>query len=255
MVLTRIRLCRLLPLLVLLCGCETGQALRPQSGDDPAADPAIRARFEAWSDATPIYRIGEGDKLRVQFPLTPEMDDGEVVVRPDGMITLRTGDEVKVADLTPAEACAAVARSTGSHLRDPKVVVSVQDPISARIYIGGEVKTPGVQHMTGSMTIVGALQLASGPIETARLDEVILIRRAPDGRAMLRLVDLRGLLEGKEIADPRVFAGDILYVPRSRIAELDLWIDQFINRVVPFQRSFSYSVGASTYPSNNGTAF
>ena len=109
--------------------------------------------------------------------------------------------------------------------------------------------------MTGSMTVIGALQLASGAIETARLDEVILIRRAPDGRAMLRLVDLRGLLEGKEVADPRVFAGDILYVPRSRIAELDLWIDQFINRVVPFQRSFSYSVGSSTAPSGNGAAF
>ena len=255
MVLTRARLSRLLPLLALLYACTTGQALRPESGDNPAADPAIRARFEAWSDATPIYHIGEGDKLRIQFPLTPEMDDDDVVVRPDGMITLRTGDEVKVADLAPAEACAAVARSTGVHLRDPKVVVSVQDPISARIYVGGEVRTPGVQHMTGPATVIGALQLASGAIETARLDEVILIRRAPDGRAMLRLVDVRGLLEGKDVADPRVFAGDILYVPRSRIAELDLWIDQFINRVVPFQRSFSYSVGSSTTPSGNGSAF
>ena len=97
MVLTRARLSRLLPLLALLYACTTGQALRPESGDNPAADPAIRARFEAWSDATPIYHIGEGDKLRIQFPLTPEMDDDDVVVRPDGMITLRTGDEVEVS--------------------------------------------------------------------------------------------------------------------------------------------------------------
>jgi hypothetical protein len=59
---------------------------------------------------------------------------------------------------------------------------------------------------------------------------------------MLRLVDARGFLEGRAVDNPRVFPGDILYVPRTHIAELDLWIDQFINRVVPFQRTFDYTL-------------
>ncbi len=238
---------------LLLAACGTGQALRPVSGEDPGADARIKARFAAWSDETPAYRVGEGDKLRILFPLTPEMND-DVVVRPDGMVTLRLGGEVMVADLTPAAASEAVARSAAGRLRDPQVVVSVQDPVSACIYVGGEVRSPGVWRMNGPMSTIAALQLASGVIETARLDKVILIRRAPDGRPMLRLVDLRALLEGKDVTDPRIFPGDILYVPRSRIAEVDLWVNQFIERVVPFQRTFNYTLGHST-TSGTGGAF
>ena len=49
-----------------------------------------------------------------------------------------------------------------------------------------------------------------------------------------------------------LMTGDIIYVPRSSIAEVNLWIDQFINKVVPFQRSFSYTLGS--YTTNTGTS-
>jgi hypothetical protein len=34
-----------------------------------------------------------------------------------------------------------------------------------------------------------------------------------------------------------------VFVPKTTIAEVDQWVDQFITRVVPFQRSFNYTVG------------
>jgi hypothetical protein len=36
---------------------------------------------------------------------------------------------------------------------------------------------------------------------------------------------------------------DIVFVPRSSIAEADLWIDQHVNRLLPFTRSLNYNIG------------
>jgi len=237
-------------LLMVLAACGTGQELNPRPTPEPAvgSDPAM-ARFAPWSSAAPGYRIGEGDKLRIQFPRTPEMDQ-DVLVRPDGVVTLKAAGDVEIADLQPAEASRLIAEKATKKLRDPDVMIEVLDPVSARIYIGGEVKAPGAYRVGGPMTTIAALQLAAGASDTGRIDSVVLIRRAPDGRPMLRLVDVRGLLEGRSVEDPRIISGDILFVPRTRIAEVGLWVEQFINRVVPFQRSFSYTLGRTSNTTN-----
>jgi protein involved in polysaccharide export with SLBB domain len=72
---------------------------------------------------------------------------------------------------------------------------------------------------------------------------VVLIRRNPANRPMLRTVNLRGFLEGgADTGDVPLVPGDIVYVPRNKISEVDLWIDQFINRFVPFSKSFNYTI-------------
>lgn len=233
---------------VALAACSgTGQSFTPKvTPTDPrTADPALATRFAPWSESMPGYRIGEGDKLKVSFTRTPDMTQ-EVLVRPDGVVTLRATGDVPVADLTPTDASKLLAQKAQARLRDPEIVVEVVDPASAKIYVGGEVKAPGAYRIAGPVGSVAALQLASGAIDTARIDEVVLIRRGPDGRPMLRLVDVHALIEGRPVDDPRIVPGDILFVPKTRIAELGLWVEQFINRVVPFQRSFSYTRGQTT---------
>ena len=42
--------------------------------------------------------------------------------------------------------------------------------------------------------------------------------------------------------DVPIYPGDILFVPRTTIAEINLWIELFIERVLPFERSFQYSL-------------
>jgi protein involved in polysaccharide export with SLBB domain len=248
MVLMRVsRLLALSMLVGLMAGC-TGQELYPVETAppaDPLADPALAARFEPWSDTVPTYRIGEGDKLRISFLRTPEMDQ-DTLVRPDGIVTLRSAGEVEVAGLKPLDAAAVVAEKAKRRLRDPEVSIEVLNPVSSRVFIGGEVKTPGVYQITGPMDPIAALQLAGGAAETGRINQVILIRRGPDDRPMLRLVDVRSLIEGRPVADPRIVQGDIIYVPRTRVAEVGLWVDQYITKIVPFQRSFSYSISSGS---------
>lgn len=224
--------------LPLLAGC-TGQGITPR----PTA--ALEG-FAEWSDALPPYRLGPGDRVRVVYLLTPEMDE-EVAVRPDGALSIRTAGTVAALDRTPEEVADTIALQASRLLREPMVTVQVVEPASARVFVGGEVRQPSAYTISGTMDALQAVIEAGGFTREARLDQVVLIRRGPGDRPMLRTLDLRRYVEtGGFASTVALVPGDIVYVPKSRIAEVNLWIEQFIEKVVPFQRTFSYSVNRGT---------
>ncbi|WP_157089312.1 polysaccharide biosynthesis/export family protein [Oceanibaculum pacificum] len=233
-----IRTLAALLLTVALAACSTEQSLTvAKESDKPEG-------FAAWTDAVPAYRIGPGDKLQVRYLFTPELDE-EVLVAPDGRISLRVADAVLADGKTLPELNAGIQQAAAKWLRTPVVNASLIQATSARIYVGGQVTTPGVYRIDGRIGLMEGVLLAGGFRDTARTSEVVLIRRDPTGRPMLRTVNARQFLETAAPGDSvPLFSGDIIYVPRTTISEINLWIDQFINQVLPFQRSanFSYSI-------------
>ena len=233
-----------LSLLVALAACSTDQSLTL------AKEKADAQGFAAWSDAVPDYRIGPGDKLQVRYLFTPELDE-EVLVAPDGQISLRTSDAVLAAGKTLPELNIGIQQAAQKWLREPVVNATITQAASSRIYVGGQVGTPGVYRIDGRIGLLEGVLLAGGFRDTARLSEVVLIRRDPTGRPMMRTVNARQFIETATMADSvPLFSGDIIYVPRSSISEINLWIDQFITKVLPFDRSanFTYSLYRNQTP-------
>jgi protein involved in polysaccharide export with SLBB domain len=228
-----------LTLLVTLAGC-TGQGVSP-----PDTEQLIKSdKFEAWTDAIPAYRINEGDKLHIAYPLTPELDE-DVLIRPDGATTLKVCGEIDLATLTIKDASAAIAKAATKRLKNPQVLISLLEAPGAQIYVGGEVKKPGAYPMAGQINAFGAIQLAGGSTDIAMLDHIILIRRAPDDRPMMTQVNLRAMLEGRDTRQFRMYQGDMLFIPKTTAGTLDLWVDQWINKSLPFARNVGYSFGQS----------
>lgn len=122
------------------------------------------------------------------------------------------------------------------------MTVGVEEAAGSVILVGGMVRNPGQHPLPARRGVLEAVVRAGGFEPEARLSEVVLIRRGAQDRPMMRTVDLQGFISGRVADDVPVFPGDIVFVPRSRIAEVNLWIDQYINRLVPFSRSFSYSI-------------
>ncbi|MBS9475703.1 polysaccharide biosynthesis/export family protein [Ancylobacter radicis] len=245
---------------LLLAGCTTtsrdttGSVGQPQSpGDAFTTGQELRftevnpTGFRPWSSQMPAYRIGPGDKLKIKYFLTREMDE-ELTVSPDGTVAPRAVGQLKVEGLTLAGAQEVVRRASKAELADQKVVIALEDPVSAKVYIGGMVERPGPYNL--SEMRAGTLQsilTAGGFTEDARTVQVAIIRRGPDNMPMLRLVNVKDIIQtGFTLDDVQLVAGDIIYVPRSSVSELNVWIDQFINKVVPFQRSFNYTLGSQS---------
>jgi len=226
-------------LLSVTAGCSdsvlsTTQAIQPVE--------VMPERFAAWSDAIPPYEFSTGDKIRVQFLLTPEMGE-DAVVGPDGTIGLRAAGQIMAAGRTAVQLQDDIATASSKTLNQPMVTVSLVETPGAPVFVGGAVSRPGAYYINGRHGSLEAVQLAGGFTTEARMNEVVLIRRNAQDRPMLRTVDLRSLLDGgMNHPDVPLAPGDVVFVPRNRISEVDKWINQYINLFLPFGRSFSYTI-------------
>jgi protein involved in polysaccharide export with SLBB domain len=181
----------------------------------------------------PDYRLQVGDEVEVRFYRTPEMNT-TVKVRSDGRISLELLDDVEAAGLRPAELDRLLTERYGKELLDPKITVVVKQFGGQRIYVGGEVGRPGALALSGAMTALQAIDEAGGFKETAALDDVVLIRRDEAGKAIGSVLDLARATQGRSFeGDVPLRAYDVLFVPRTPIADLDLFVDQYIRQLIP----------------------
>lgn len=219
-----------------LAGCSTTQAIRAVENH--------RLAFSPWTDVPPLYRLGPGDRMRIDFLLTPELTE-ETTVGPDGYIALRAFGRLPAQNLSPEQLQGEIVQAASVYLRQPIVEVSLLDAKSARVMVGGQVQKPGVYALPPRATPLEAVLLAGGFLPEARMDQVVLLRASPTGGpAMLRTVDLRRYVSTGDPRDRVALASeDVVFVPRSHIAELDLWVDENINKLLPFNRDLAFTIG------------
>jgi protein involved in polysaccharide export with SLBB domain len=211
-----------------------------------AGDPGGRVRtvgrtafpevgFATWTDDEPEYLLYPGDEIELATPTAPELTRTSRI-GPDGRVSLPLAGQIMAADRTIAELEADASEAYAPYLRRPAVEVTLKTAGPIRVWVGGEVRTPGMIEMTGDLDAYQAIIQAGDFLPSARAEEVALIRRGPGGSRMLRAIDLRPR-RGEIIALRR---GDILYVPRSTLGEVSNFITQFRN-ALPI--GFSYAIG------------
>ena len=211
--------------------------------------PAVHAATDVVVEAVPTattaplgYQIARGDELNFRFFYTPELNT-VATVRSDGRVALPLVGELQVDGLSIAELTARVEQLLSTQVRRPQVVVNVQGASSQRVFVGGEVSRPGVQPLVGPLTVLQAVMVAEGLKESAQPRQVIVLRRGPKGERTVLPVDLAAAMSGKDLSqDLSLQAYDVVMVPRSGIADLGQWVDQYVRRVLPFSLGFSYTI-------------
>ncbi len=102
---------------------------------------------------------------------------------------------------------------------------------------------PGLVALTGHTTVLQAILSVGGFLDTAQTRQVLLIRREPDNRPAGRALDLaQGLEAGQHSEDVLLQPLDVVYVPKTRIAKVNRFVDQYICKLVPVPGSFGFSV-------------
>lgn len=180
------------------------------------------------------YRIAPGDNLIIKLYYHPELNT-EVWVRPDGFISLELAGEVKVAGQTPAEIDSILELRYGLKLVNPEVAVIVKNSITLKVFVGGEVQSPGLVSIDGGMTLLGAIFQAGGFKSSAQLSQIVLLRKDDRSNQPLTLTyDVRGALQGKHAqANVALNPYDVIYVPKSGIARANQFMDSFIEGLLP----------------------
>ena len=181
----------------------------------------------------PPYLLGVGDELEIKFYGNPELDQ-RVLVRPDGMISLPFVDEIAAAGRTPAELDKTLTDKYTGELANPVITVIVAAFAQQRVYVGGEVDDPGVLPLDEGTTLFAAIQEAGGLTVTARPAQVLLIRRYGTDQASIQEIDVKPIIKGESAAiDPILQPYDVVFVPRSPVANANLFVQQYIRDMLP----------------------
>ena len=215
-----------------LPGGEKGVAAASLSPEQCGAN----ARIVAASADNENYRIQPGDQLDVAFYLNSEFND-EVVVRPDGKVSMRLVGSIPAAGLTPEQLAKEVDTAYSSELRDPGASVHVKSMPSREVFVAGRVTKPGAFPLEPGMTAMEAISDAGGYLDDASDTSVVLIRRDVCGTPHGTKLDLDAAAVSKDGSEENValMPRDMLVVPRSKIGNVDLFVQQYIKNLIPIQ--------------------
>jgi len=207
-----------------------------------------------FSNNVQAYKLQVEDEIEIKFHLVPELND-LVKVRPDGKISLQIIDEVDVLGLAPSELDRLLTRKYSETLRDPDLTVIVRQFAGQRVFVGGEVNAQGMIAIHGRLTVTQAIMQAGGFKDSAELENVVLLRNQGEQDPYFAILNLEenlndpmgGMASNGVMLQPY----DVVYVPKSTIATVNQFVDQYINKIVPqsFQWGFQWltNVGGAAF--------
>lgn len=178
------------------------------------------------------YRIRVGDQLDVRFYKTPELNLEKEPVRNDGKISLDLVGDVQAAGLGPDQLAESLRQAYSRELEDPRIAVIVRE-FGGQVFVGGEVGKPAALKYVEGMTALQAIQSVGGFNDKASYENVILMRRTSEKYEGYRLF-LKQALNGDDfIQDVALQPNDVVFVPKSRIANVNLLVEQYITKNIP----------------------
>lgn len=186
------------------------------------------------------YRIKPGDLLDIKLFYNPELNE-QVTVRPDGRISLQLANDVMASGLTPSELTEQLKKRYAAEIGKPEITVIVRTFTFQRVFVDGEVNKAGIIPLTDPMTVMQSISQAGGVKDTAYLKGVIVIRRTVDNKVVATQVNLADALDNTEMSqDIALMPNDIIYVPKSTIANINVWVDQYIRKNIPISVSSGF---------------
>lgn len=170
-----------------------------------------QAQSEIKADVS-NYVIGPEDVLYIHV-WREDLLSRTVPVRMDGNISLPLIDEIQAAGLTPLQLKDVLVQKLKKFIDEPNVSVIVMEANSHKVYISGQVRTPGVYRLRSETTILQIIPMAGGFTEWANQKKILVIRRE-GGKEKRIIINYKKIIEGQEREGNLVLKpGDTIIVP------------------------------------------
>ena len=158
------------------------------------------------------YTIGPDDVLTIVFWRHKDLS-GDVVVRPDGKVTLPLINDVQAANLTTDQLRLELIEQASQFVEDPMATVVVKQVNSRRVFITGNVQKAGPYPLTAPMTVMQLIALAGGLTEFADANNISIVR-VEDGRPVGYQFSYKNVARRKNLSQNiELKPGDMIIVP------------------------------------------
>jgi polysaccharide export outer membrane protein len=181
----------------------------------PAPSPAMPPAPASGVELPPGYVVGMQDTLDVFVYKEKEMSAENVIVRPDGKISLPLVNDIHAAGLTVEALRQAIAKEAANYVQDPTVSVVVKQIQSRFVSITGNVAKPNQYPLLSRMTVMELISTAGGLLEYAKGKEIRIARKV-NGKLISLQFNFKDFLKGKPEAlgqNIELQPNDIVTVP------------------------------------------
>jgi len=212
-----------------------------QKGQVPPPGP--NDMFQRWVDYEPQYKLYPGDQIDMVVQSAPELSR-TLTIAPDGRISIPMGGTIMAAGRTIPWLEQSIRAELAKQLVDPTTAITSRSFAAQNIYVGGQVSQQGTYALSGPIGSLEAIIMAGGFLPSAKTREVAILRRAPNGGLMMRVINhKRGLNNVSSYADNmQLRRGDIIFVPRNSLSEVGVFVQQ-IRAAIPVDIGLSYNLG------------
>jgi polysaccharide export outer membrane protein len=218
----------LLALIAGLAGCSEAEYSYEQV---PSMLQSVTPPYSYGPYQVSSYLMGVGDTLAIQSYSDASLKQ-TVTVRPDGKISLILLGDVNVLGRTTEDLDRELKEKYSILPARPDVIVNVEQIAGLQVYVGGEVKSPSVQEIKGSLTLLQSISAAGGFLPTANPTQVLILRQDPSGRFHAFQHDVDQVLHN-ESGEIYLKRHDIVFVPKTKIAVADQYVEQYVNQIIP----------------------
>jgi polysaccharide export outer membrane protein len=168
-----------------------------------------QAEIAADSDR---YVIGAEDVLYIHVWKEDTLSK-TVAVRIDGKISMPLVDEIQAAGLTPLQLKEVLIKKIKEFLEIPNVTVIVMEANSHKVFISGQIRSPGVYRLRSETSIVQMISMAGGITEWANQKKIILIRKE-NGKEKRITINYKKIIQGEDFGSNILLKpGDTIIVP------------------------------------------
>lgn len=215
------------------------------------------------------YLISSGDILEIRFKDATNLNT-TVPVRPDGRISLPLVKSLVAEGRTPEDLEAELIRLYQGFLKSADLVVIVREFTSERVavdgrmtrqaprdldnaslsvktyavrsvFVAGEVRAPGFVALQQPLSALQAIISAGGSTRSAKLNRVLVLRKAGVPAPQVIELDLAAYVAGKQPTDIALRPFDIVIVPKTAIARLNETLDQYLYQLIPATRNVNFT--------------
>jgi protein involved in polysaccharide export with SLBB domain len=204
---------------------------------------ALTSRYSAVLENTvaDVLVVEPGGRIDDFFEILAQNPQGaarEATISDDGFLRLPLIPPIAAADRLFADVSAQIHVAYAQVLPELEVnTVFALRKSQRKITVLGEVVQGGMFDVVQPISVLEALALGGGFSDRAWRSQVLLLHPDYKERTLtVRILDMRA---GLRMTDPSLLttmvrAQDILYVPRTRIGDVNVAIQQFVTSLIPF---------------------
>lgn len=178
------------------------------------------------------FILGVGDEVELTVYRHDDLHK-KVRIPPDGTNTFPLIGEIQTKGVSIHQLRRKIKESLSNYIVDPQVSLEITSFKGQKIFILGEVNNPGAYQIDTPTTIIEAIAKAGGYTLDGKYNSIVLIRGGPEKPELKRL-DLKKTFATGDLSQ-NVFLknGDVVYVPRTFISNVDRFFKHFENIVRP----------------------